>query len=113
MKRTLAVKRTLAPRSFALAFILAAFVGGCAPRVPPRATAADAERSNIALADLEHGRSLVISKCGSRCHKTPMPSQHTALEWPKALDEMSPRANVAGDDRRAIERYLVVMARRR
>ncbi len=92
--------------------VIGCLLVGCAPRVPPHVTPADAERANLSVAELEHGRSLVIAKCGSRCHKTPMPSVHTAAEWPKALDEMAPRAHVAWDERHAIERYLVAMAKR-
>lgn len=93
------------------AFVLA-LLAACAPRVPPRATLVDAQRGNTSMAELEQGRSLLISKCGSRCHQTPMPSDHTVAEWPKALDEMAPRANLAGDQRAALERYLIVMAER-
>ena len=86
-------------------------VGGCARRMPPHATAVDAERSSVALADLDKGRQLVVSKCGSRCHKPPMPTDHTAAEWPHALDEMAPRANVSGMERQLIEQYLIALAK--
>jgi hypothetical protein len=92
-----------------VAVILLLVAGGCARRMPPRATALDAQRANMTLAELEQGRSLVVSKCGSRCHKPPMPNDHTPSEWPKAMDEMAPRASVTFDERRAIERYLVAM----
>ena len=96
-------------RAAVLALLLAA---GCARRMPPRATPADAQRANMTVAELEDGRKLVVAKCGSRCHQPPMPSDHTALEWPKALDEMSPRAALSPSERRAIERYLVAMTKR-
>lgn len=67
---------------------------------------------NVSVDELEHGRSLLISKCGNRCHKAPMPTDKTADEWPKALDEMAPRAALEGPDRQAIEQYLRAMARR-
>jgi hypothetical protein len=79
--------------------------------MPPRATAADAERTNIELVDLEKGRQLVVSKCGSRCHKPPMPSDHVVGDWPHALDEMAPRANVSGMERQLIEQYLTALAK--
>jgi hypothetical protein len=72
----------------------------------------DAERVNVTVADLEHGRSLLVAKCGSRCHKAPMPTDKRADEWPKALDEMSTRANLSADQRYSIEQYLLAMARR-
>ena len=83
--------------------------GGCARRMPPHATALDAQRTNTTLSELEHGRTLVIAKCGSRCHQPPMPSDRTASEWPKTMDEMAPRAGVTLAERQTIERYLVAM----
>jgi len=88
-------------------------LAGCARRMPPRATTIDAQRANLTVGELDVGRSLVISKCGSRCHQPPMPNDHTALEWPKAMDEMSPRAAITADQRRAIERYMVAMTTKR
>jgi hypothetical protein len=96
-------------RALVIVVLLAA---GCARPMPPRATAMDAQRVGMSIDELEHGRKLVVAKCGSRCHQPPMPTDHTALEWPKAMDEMSPRAAVSGDERRAIERYLVAMTNR-
>lgn len=96
-----------------LAAVLAVVThAGCARRLPPRATPADAARANMTVAELDAGRTLVIRKCGGSCHKPPLPDDHSAAEWPQALDEMAPRANVTADERRAIERYLVAMARR-
>lgn len=94
----------------ALAIVALVVAAGCARRVPPRATALDAERASVALADLERGRELLIAKCGSRCHKTPMPGDHTAAEWPHELDEMSERAKLTPVERAAIERYVITMA---
>jgi nitrate/TMAO reductase-like tetraheme cytochrome c subunit len=92
--------------------VLAALVAGC--RVaPPQATAVDAERAHVALTELERGRSLLLSKCGGSCHAAPLPSQHTAAEWPAKLDEMSGRAGLQPVQRHLIEEYLVAMARAR
>lgn len=91
-------------------WILLAALAGC--RVaPPHATAADSERSHVAMDELERGRSLLVSKCGASCHTAPLPSQHTALEWPAKLDEMSARAGLELGQRRLIEEYLVTMSR--
>jgi len=92
----------------ALALVVAA--GGCARPVPPRATALDAERANVSLAELEHGRELLIARCGSRCHQTPLPAAHTPATWPHSMDEMQERAHLTADERHAIERYLVTMS---
>lgn len=78
---------------------------------PPTATAADASRANLELAELQQGRSLMVTKCGN-CHRPPMPADHAAREWPEMLDEMSERANLDVRQRRLIEQYLVTMATR-
>jgi hypothetical protein len=84
-------------------------VSGCLGGGPPQATAVDAERTSIGLAELQEGRSLVITKCGG-CHRPPMPAEHIAHEWPIALDEMSARAGLSNGQRHLIEQYLVAMA---
>ena len=76
---------------------------------PPPVTAADAERAHVELATLQEGRSLVLHKCGG-CHKTPMPTDHLATEWPLKIDEMADRAHLDADERRMISAYLVAMA---
>jgi hypothetical protein len=91
------------------ALALLVFAGAC--RVaPPVATQADADRSHVELAELSEGRATMIRKCGS-CHKPPLPRDHTALEWPAKLDEMSQRANLDVHQRRVIEKYLIAMTR--
>ena len=81
---------------------------GCGGSLPT-ATATDASRAHVELADLQNGRSLVVSKCGA-CHRPPMPSDHGANEWPEKLDEMSARAHLDFMQRRLIQEYLVAMA---
>ena len=78
---------------------------------PPRATALDAQRGNVELAELQRGRALMVTKCGN-CHRPPLPSEHPAASWPEKLDEMASRANLDGDQRRLIQQYFVVMAQR-
>jgi cytochrome c5 len=90
---------------------LAVAIGGCVGRPPPLVTGVDAERSHIALAELQEGRTQLVQKC-SGCHATPLPGEHTRLEWPKQLDEMSSRANLDAAQRRVIEEYIVAMAPR-
>jgi len=92
-------------------WLVLALVAGCGRVVPPHASAVDAERSHIAVGELERGRSLLVSKCGASCHAAPLPSAHTAREWPASLDEMSSRANLTIGDRHLIEEYLVAMSR--
>lgn len=78
---------------------------------PPRATAADAQRANVQLAELQDGRTLMVRKCGS-CHAPPMPSDHTAGDWPQKLDEMAERSKLDRQQRYLIQQYFVVMAPR-
>jgi len=82
----------------------------CTPRLPPHATSADAERANVALSELQAGRTMLIKKCGG-CHRPPKPDQHTAAEWPRSLDEMATRSNLDGEQRRLIQLYVVALSR--
>ena len=86
-------------------------VAGCAPSAPPVVTAADATRTHVALAELQEGRAMLVSKC-SGCHVTPLPAEHRAGEWPLKLDEMADRSRLDTAQRRVIEAYLVAMAPR-
>ena len=99
--------RSRSPKS---TLLLAGFLlASCARRMPPHATALDAQRANVELGQLEEGRSLVVAKCGSRCHKPPLPTDHVRADWPKTLDVMGPRANLTPQDRHLIEQYMVAM----
>jgi cytochrome c553 len=90
--------------------ILLVALAGC--RVsPPSATASDASRGNVELADLQQGRKLLLTKCGN-CHRPPMPAEYHASEWPTKLDEMTARANLDEGQRHLIEEYLMTMASR-
>jgi hypothetical protein len=93
-------------------YLLLLTLVACAPRTPPAVTASDASRANVELAELQQGRTLLIQKCGSSCHKTPMPGDHPAVEWPKKLDEMAERSKLEPMQRALIEKYLVTMAQR-
>ena len=86
-------------------------LAGCGVGAPPTATAIDASRAHLALADLQHGRSLLVGRCGN-CHRPPLPTDHGANEWPEKLDEMAARANLDVVQRHLIEEYLVTMAAR-
>jgi hypothetical protein len=86
-------------------------VVACRP-APPHATAIDADRAHVALAELDRGRELLITKCGGSCHRPPLPSDHTAGEWPAKLDEMAGRARLEPEQRHLIEEYVTAMARR-
>lgn len=87
-------------------------LAACSRGLPPAATAGDAQRAHVELADLEHGRQLLVSKCGGACHRPPLPTDHAASEWPAKLDEMGARAGIDRTQRALIERYLVTMTDR-
>jgi len=77
----------------------------CTP-APPVATAADAQRANVALVELEQGRKLLVSKC-TACHKAPLPSD----PWERYMDEMAEKSKLDVPQRHLIEQYLTVMKR--
>lgn len=91
--------------------VLLLLAAGACRVTPPRATAADASRANVQLAELTEGRALMVTKCGN-CHKPPMPDEHLAAEWPSKLDEMAARSNLDPKQRHLIQQYFVVMASR-
>jgi cytochrome c2 len=80
-------------------------LAACSPSSPPHATAADASRANVALAELEHGRAILVRKCGN-CHKAPRPGD----DWQPHMPEMAVRANLDAEQQRLIVQYLTVMA---
>ncbi len=94
-------------------YVLACAVLAACRVAPPQATAADAERAHVALGELQQGRQLLVQKCGASCHTAPLPSQHTAAEWPKSLDEMGERAKLDPSQRRLIEEYLIAMTQKK
>ncbi len=87
-----------------------AFAAGCGG-TPPAATAMDAARANVELAELERGRSLMLAKCGG-CHRAPMPTDHTPADWPHSVGTMAERAKLDATQRHLIEQYLITMATR-
>ncbi len=95
--------------SRALVIVIALSAAACVRTTPPTASSADASRAHVELAQLQQGRSLLVTKCGN-CPRPPMPRDHAADEWPLKLDEMSSRANLDGGQRHLIEQYLVTMA---
>jgi len=78
---------------------------------PPVATAGDAARANIALGDLQQGRTLLIRKCGN-CHQPPLPASQPIAQWPAKVDAMAARSKLEAGQRELIEQYLIAMATR-
>jgi hypothetical protein len=88
-------------------FVILALVCGCvAP--PPIATAADADRAHVPLAELSQGRDLLMQRCGG-CHDIPRPGDAPRDKWPALMDDMSQRAGLVGPQRHLIEQYVLAM----
>jgi nitrate/TMAO reductase-like tetraheme cytochrome c subunit len=85
-----------------------AIVASCATPLPI-ATASDAARANVALAELEQGRSLLLGKCGS-CHAPPPPASQKPSAWPRQVENMAERAKITAQQHHLIVQYLVAMA---
>ena len=103
------IRSTLSP-GFVLGVGLAlASATGCARRSPPHATAVDAERGNVELAELAQGRKLLLGNCAG-CHKVPLPGDQTPAKWPAVLDDMAKRANLDANEEHLIVQYLITMA---
>lgn len=78
------------------------------PFVP---VAADADRSGLALAELEKGLGEYRSHCGG-CHML-YPSEHKpADQWPHWVQEMSERSHLSPEEAKRITDYLVALAGR-
>lgn len=92
------------------AFILVVLAGaGCASIDVPRATLVDSQRTGVALTDLEHGRTLYLSKC-TACHAAVGPRTVPAIAWPDQVAEMAERAGLSGPEHQLIVTYLTTVA---
>ncbi len=89
-----------------LAFV-ALILLGCTPP-PPIATAADADRAHVPLAELSQGRDLLLQRCGG-CHDVPRPGDAARDKWPALMDDMGQRAGIDRSQRHLIEQYVLAM----
>lgn len=66
---------------------------------------------DVTAEQLSRGRELYQTRCAT-CHRPFMPSAFAPDDWPGRVAAMQARAELRGEERTAIERYLVAMARR-
>lgn len=92
-----------------LALALALAAAACGGPSLPVATEADAARLQLAKADLDRGRALLIAKC-SGCHITPAPRDHRAASWPGHVADMEARAKLVDGEAALITQYLTAFA---
>ena len=93
-----------------------AAASGCAGSALPEPTTADANRGStqfpdVTLAELQRGRSLYQSRCGS-CHALKRPAELPAAQWQHEVSNMRENNGVKLSDAeaRAIVRYLAIAA---
>jgi len=94
--------------------LLSGLLAACSGSAIPHPTAADATRGSahfpdVTLAELSHGRTLYVSRCGS-CHSLKPPSELSAERWQTEVTEMRAKNGVklSDSDAQAIIRYLTV-----
>jgi mono/diheme cytochrome c family protein len=98
------------------ATLFSAALAACGGSAIPEPTAADAGRGSahfpdLTLSELQHGRTLYVSRCGS-CHTLKRPSELPAEQWQSEVSEMRDKNGVKLSDAeaQAIVRYLAVAA---
>jgi mono/diheme cytochrome c family protein len=96
--------------------LLATALAACGGSAMPEPTVADASRGgahfpDLTLAELQQGRTLYLSRCGS-CHSLKRPAELSPERWRTEVDNMRRNNGVELSDAeaRAIERYLAVAA---
>ena len=94
----------------------ALLLGACGGSAIPEPSAADASRGaahfpDVTLAELEQGRTLYVSRCGS-CHVLKRPAELPAEQWASEVSKMRTKNGVKLSDAeaQAITRYLFVSA---
>lgn len=97
------------------AALLASFAA-CGGSAVPEPTAADASRGSahfpdLTLSELNQGRSLYLSRCGS-CHVLKRPAELAPEQWQVEVGEMRSKNGVKLSDveAQAIVRYLAIAA---
>jgi hypothetical protein len=76
------------------------------PPVTSQMMAKVGTKQHVDLATLREGRSLFVSRC-IECHTLPPVASHTAVEWPRLIDEMAGRASLKPSERNAVLAYIL------
>lgn len=103
-------------KALALAIWLLSALSACAASPIPKPTVADVQRGSrsfpgVTLAELSHGRSLYVERCGG-CHTLKPPLELSPERWQAEVSEMRAKNGVKLNDAdaQAIVRYLAVAA---
>ncbi len=98
------------------AIALSTALAACGSSPYPQPTAADASRgaahfADLTLDELQQGRTLYVSRCGS-CHALKPPAELPPQQWQAEVTKMREKNGVklSDADARAIVRYLAVAA---
>src|SRR5205085_3730297 len=92
-----------------LGAVLICLLAGCSNTLPPPVTGDMIRASstgNVAVAQLQHGRSLFASRC-IECHTLPLVAAHSDSEWPHLIDAMATRASLRPAEREAVLAYVL------
>jgi cytochrome c5 len=99
-----------------IALLISSAIVACTTALPPPVSPIEVSRaqsrwSDSSMDSLSAGRTVLIKKC-SRCHSSPMPAEHESTQWPRIVDDMQARAGLSAEQRRDLERYVVVASQR-
>jgi mono/diheme cytochrome c family protein len=99
-----------------LVLLAATLLAACSGSALPEPTVADANRGSahfpdLTLSELQQGRKLYLSRCGS-CHTLKRPAELPPEQWQEEVSEMRTKNGVKLSDTeaQAIVRYLAVAA---
>jgi hypothetical protein len=108
----MAKNRFKAPEIFTtvLFVLLAAFWGGCkkdstidsGSLYTPTASNVTA---NATLQELQQGRTLYISHCGS-CHGLYNPESYSSMQWKSIMNSMGPKTSMSASDLLLVTKYV-------
>jgi|SRR6218665_112861 len=99
------------------AFVLAAAIYSCSPKVAVTATQPDPVQvppkivetnapNEVVVAALEEGKSLMEKQCAN-CHSLFAPKEFRADQWPSILKRMQKKARLNDDETALIQNYIL------